>query len=645
MSLLECSDNRALRVIPMAESTLQAGQMLEQRYRIVSDVGSGATGSVYLAFEAAFDRQVAIKVLHNWNLDSDQSGKKRLEREAQALSLLRHPNIVQIYRFGFFANQDPYLVMEYVPGQSLRSLLDKEKTLNLADVLSIALPVADALRHAHSQGVLHRDLKPENIIIGDTAKTVKLVDFGLSRREEGYSAVSFETHGQALTPKNLTQTGELIGTPLYMSPEQCQGHPVSQASDIYAFGCVLYEMIVGSPPFPTEDLGQLMMNHITKPMPRLLEQYPNCGLPRELQDIVLRCTEKNPDSRYEDFAEIVSSLNALQKHNGQARIDLDAPVVASSSRIPQLVSRAKKINVFTVVGIACVALTCVVLVIAGSKMLQSPDEKAPPPVLESQQLIRDGHVHMIQWAGNENDGHTAKALEERQAALACYRAAHKVATNARELNSIKVCEALLVDRDDPESLKLALEVLNSNSADLAQHDHLFALSRVSEYYYLQSVKHGDSQSLNQAVSWIKKWLDYEQVEPDPTMRRPALAGIYLADVYHRLGREEDCGKELDRLMRFYVPALRSTCEDGLYARYKIGNLYLDLSGTSLPEHKRYHHDGVDLLKDVASQEDIDNPYHMAKYVAAAKAQLRDGADRASRASKEYPPMFVSTLQW
>jgi serine/threonine protein kinase len=271
-------------------SVLTEGQRLGA-YRIVRLLGEGGMGAVYEARQEPLERRVALKTLH-----ADHAKSKefiaRFFNEAKVLSRLEHPSIVQVSDFGHAADGTAYLVMEYLRGQSLgrriRELSERGERLPIATALQVCVQVADVLGMAHGQGIVHRDLKPENLmLVGDPVapggERVKVLDFGIAKLSDDRGGVK-------------TATNQMMGTPAYMSPEQCAGAGgVDAQTDVYALGCVLYELLSGRTPFVADGPGQLIGMHLFQEPPLLLSVAPQ--VPSEIADLVHRMLRKERKQR------------------------------------------------------------------------------------------------------------------------------------------------------------------------------------------------------------------------------------------------------------------------------------------------------------------------------------------------------------
>lgn len=300
----------------ISEQTLP-GAVFDGKYRIIDFLGSGGYSRVYKATHVLLKKTVAIKVLHE-QYASDEEKRHRLTREARTVSSLSHPNIVAVHDYGFNGPR-PYLIMDYVEGSSLDDLLRGGKQFSVEECVQIACQACDALSAAHTHGVIHRDLKPANIMLVEDrdsgAITVKLVDFGLAK--------IVLDDGDSLMAK--TATGEVLGTPIYMSPEQCLGAQLNAASDIYSLGCVLYELLTGVNAFSGESALAVMLSHISA-MPKTFSQAaPERRIPLALEAAVFKSLAKKPEERFrsaEDFKKSIIAASERSKNSLKAMLDL-----------------------------------------------------------------------------------------------------------------------------------------------------------------------------------------------------------------------------------------------------------------------------------------------------------------------------------
>ena len=268
------------------------GRVFQEKYKIVKLIGEGGMGAVYVGEQAlgAHSRKVAIKVLHA-HLSRDEQVRDRFQREVGTLATLEHPNTVQVFDFGTSPDGILYIVMEFVQGQSIAAILEKDGPMPAARVEKIVAQICGSLAEAHGKGIIHRDLKPDNIILTDRAGSkdfVKVLDFGIAKRS-----------GEAdRNEKKLTQQGMVLGTPPYMSPEQFTGQPLDARSDIYSLSVMAYEMLTGSLPFDAKTAWEWATLHMTA-APKAIEATPNgAALPQSMRTAIMRALAKDPAQRF-----------------------------------------------------------------------------------------------------------------------------------------------------------------------------------------------------------------------------------------------------------------------------------------------------------------------------------------------------------
>src|SRR5690349_22081557 len=274
------------------------GKTLAGKYRIDERLSGGGMGTVYRGTHVLMDKTVAIKVLRP-SLAADEKIVARFSREARAASRISHPNALSVTDFGEDENGIVFLVMEYLSGRTLKQLIRDEGPLPLTRVVDITRQIGDALNAAHTEGVVHRDLKSDNIMLLDTmtGDHAVVLDFGIAKINESEGNVD-----TGLTAPNL-----VIGTPQYMSPEQCsQDAEIDARSDIYSLGVILFEMLVGHVPFSGDSPTMVMMKHLQEPVPSILEERSD--LPASVARVVARAMAKVRDNRYQNVAELIEDL-------------------------------------------------------------------------------------------------------------------------------------------------------------------------------------------------------------------------------------------------------------------------------------------------------------------------------------------------
>jgi serine/threonine protein kinase len=318
----KCPNDGSKLVRLKAQKDEMLGRVLEQRYEVRLPLGKGGMGTVYRALQIAVDREVAVKVVHA-KLASDRQAVKRFLREARLASRLSQPNIVNVYDFGQTEDGVLYLVMELLRGRTLATELGGQRRFSVKRTATIALQLCDALEAAHAQGIVHRDLKPGNIVILDDPPgrdLLKVLDFGLAK--------SLITD----TTSQVTNTNAILGTPLYMSPEQVEGKQSDQRSDLYSLGCILYELLAGTPPFVDTSVNLLLAKHLAE-VPAPLPPH----IPTAMRKTVEQMLAKRPEDRIQTAGEVRAAIQAVVDGVAAAR-DMDSfdttPDVRISSLLP-----------------------------------------------------------------------------------------------------------------------------------------------------------------------------------------------------------------------------------------------------------------------------------------------------------------------
>lgn len=306
------------------ESDKLIGTIVANRYEILARLGQGAMGTVYKARHTSIGRFFALKTL-NAHIASDERSLKRFEVEARAMSVLTHPNLIQISDYGKTEDGIPFFVMEYLDGITLSERLAKSGPLPVEHAQQIFAQIADALEQAHSKSIIHRDLKPSNImLIGENFDFPKIVDLGIAK---------LVSQGLGEDAHQITMTGEIFGSPLYMSPEQCQGLEVDARSDIYSLGCVLYQALSGRPPLKGKSPVQTIYQHMHERPTRIT------SLSEELSDLIFECLEKRPELRPPSMAALRDRLRNTGGRKPKSTQPLDSTMRAQSPK-PQDVAAA-----------------------------------------------------------------------------------------------------------------------------------------------------------------------------------------------------------------------------------------------------------------------------------------------------------------
>lgn len=280
--------------------------VIADKYQLLERIGEGGMSVVYKALHLQLDRMVAVKIVQDRHASKDPQSMERFRQEARAASSLTHPNVITVFDYGVSPNGTAYLVMDYLDGVGLDDVL-REGTLKPWRWVRIFEQVCDALTQAHTKGIIHRDIKPSNIMLVNLPERedfVKIVDFGIAKL----------VAGTASGAQQLTQIGQILGSPLYMSPEQCMGQKLDLRSDVYSLGCVMYEAFTGSPPIQGDNVLAIIYKHIHYTPAEFDAVIPEALIPSALEAVIQKALRKNPDERWSTTSEMRKAIAAAAKN-------------------------------------------------------------------------------------------------------------------------------------------------------------------------------------------------------------------------------------------------------------------------------------------------------------------------------------------
>ncbi|HEX8645421.1 MAG TPA: protein kinase [Thermoleophilaceae bacterium] len=356
------------------------GTLINGRFRLEEQVGSGGMSTVYRAFDETLERTVAIKLMHR-SLSGDPQQLERFRREARAAARLSHPNVVTVIDAGE-DDGHPYIVFEFVDGETLKARIKRLERLPVVEAVAYAIEIGRALGAAHAERLVHRDVKPQNVLL-DPEGRAKVTDFGIAR---------------SLEDGSLTATGRVVGTTDYVSPEQALGQEVSAESDVYSLGIVLYEMLTGALPFKAESQVGVAMKHVQDAMPDVQAVRPEVSA--ALAAVVERATAKQLENRYADVDEMVWELEqalAIEaaragEATGEATTVLQALPDETGELAPRRLRRPRRVLIVSGLVAAALIATAVLLV-TNTRRGSEPEEPAvaaaPQPVAVPLRAARD----------------------------------------------------------------------------------------------------------------------------------------------------------------------------------------------------------------------------------------------------------------
>jgi serine/threonine protein kinase len=367
-------------------------QVIADRYELEEQVGVGGMSRVYRARDRSLERVVALKVLHE-QYARDEDYVERFRREARAVAQLSHPGIVTVIDRGEDAEGKPFIVFEYVEGESLHQLLARSGALSIRQVLEVGGEIARALAFAHDHGLVHRDVKPQNVLLNGEGRA-KVTDFGIAR--------------STAVENGVTQTGMVLGTSSYIAPEQARGERADACSDIYSLGAVLFELLTGRPPFDGDNFVAVAMQHVNEPAPSILERRPDC--PVRLARAVDRALAKRREDRFPTMDAFAAELEACLAQLG-TEAEQDATLIRPSPVLRESAPRRRRARSRTpfVVGAALLLLAAIA---GGVLLLHNRGNGAPNlhPVASVQRVPLTGAGALDPY-GPGNSEHAERAAD------------------------------------------------------------------------------------------------------------------------------------------------------------------------------------------------------------------------------------------
>ncbi|MBI5106887.1 MAG: serine/threonine protein kinase, partial [Solirubrobacterales bacterium] len=358
--------------------TSSVGTLLNERYRLDAEVGTGGMSTVYRAFDTVLERQVAIKLMHR-EIARDSDQLERFRREARAVAQLNHPHVVGVIDAGEDESM-PYIVFEYVEGETLKDRIRRHGRLPVSEAVAYAIEISRALGAAHERGIVHRDVKPQNVLV-DEEGSAKVTDFGIAR---------------TLDQEGLTADGRVLGTTDYVSPEQALGHAVTGQSDLYSLGVVLFEMLTGDVPFHGDNQVAVAMKHVREELPDVQLRRPEVS--SALAAVLEKATAKDLDRRYVDDRELIADLEDVlaieTARSGQATGEATAVLrtlpPSARRRLPARVAhRTRAALVLVAIALAAAAVLLLLADRTERGTRQRPASK-PPPGLQAVSLKQRG---------------------------------------------------------------------------------------------------------------------------------------------------------------------------------------------------------------------------------------------------------------
>jgi hypothetical protein len=497
---------------PPSETEPRIGDVLDSRYRITGVLGSGGMGCVYLAEHISIRRPLALKLLHP-EIEGIDEVNQRFEREAFAIGRVDHPNCVKVSDFGKLQDGTLYMVLELLDGVLLSDLLDRQVRLGWHRVFHIARHILSALAYAHDAGIIHRDIKPENVILVDQEDDpdfAKILDFGIAKfRDDAHPE---ESTGLLTQDAKLTQHGVTIGTPTYIAPEQAYGQPIDGRADLYSLSVMLYEMIVGQPPFDADEVGTLLRMHVSNEVPRFEDVAPQVDVPSSVEKLIRRGLAKRADDRIptaQAYIDYIDEIIEDEEYTASGLREIPARVVGGlkgtmQPAVARVVSKKKGGKKLVAAAVAGLALMGMLVFALGSgkpeylpKPALSPLVKGEhgPEAQEAAEILAQGRpkeaaAFLMSHRQELREepyaqmvlGHAQAAAQRNILALAAYQKAVSLEPKLSKDKLMRTNVELMIAKKAPGVVDAALQLLGTlaKNGDWAAADQLVDLASSSK---------------------------------------------------------------------------------------------------------------------------------------------------------------------
>jgi eukaryotic-like serine/threonine-protein kinase len=560
-------DGAELKPIPEAPLV---GKVFADRYDILSILGEGGMSIVYKARHRLMNRIVAIKLLSG-SMIGDGQGLERFKQEARAVSLLTHPNIIAVHDFGIIDEVQAYLVMDYLDGTNLARVVENEGALPAERAVRIFRQVCEGLEHAHNKGIVHRDLKPSNLCLikgKEGAEVVKIVDFGLAKMVKRDSADSLQ----------LTQSGQVWGSPLFMSPEQCLAKPLDARSDIYSLGCVMYYTLTGVHAINGITAYDTISKHVNERPKEFHEVAPQIAIDKNIEAVVFRCLEKEPDDRYQSASDMLADLPKFAADTGSLVVKAVEHPLKTRLRF-----QIFRLGFFTLLSFVSVALLYEALDKGPSNdrgtILQKTLWNSETTLAQSLMNAHNYNMAQTVLSWGENQAREWEFNRGRQRTiLTLQRELYKRARMFEEFDAVnkklaQLDEAALLE--ECKSTTREIDELDHSTSDVSQR-----VNRILAELFSQNIIH-TAKGLSgfrldeQEEELLKRAMavDSKLLEPD----HPVIAelSIHLADCYLREQETYKVRHLLADAQRIYRNAVGENDKKTIYATLRLGQFDRD----------------------------------------------------------------------